>query len=230
MIEWSNQENIDENNFIVDPDHDYDIHNLSVKIKRGNSHIYKGDRIIAPDEETVQRLLTYINVTCINNNDYAEIIKNRKTIPPGDIFTSPVDFKQRPGQTIFIGRESVKSYKQRKVREIINSQVFNYTRNWSKEPYYYKNPNILDDKICIIQNTYDGSLPTALTICKAWHHKKINEGYYAKNSSYEVTTIENENFNVYTEDEGLTFSVKRKGPLFNVIVDDNGDHSAILKI
>lgn len=231
LIEWSkNQEDFGENNFTVDPDHDYDIKNLSVKIQRGNSHIYDGKKIIVPDRETIQRLLTYVYVTCINNKDYAEFIQKKNSISPYDIFTSPIDFKQRPGQTVFIGRESVRNYKQSKAREIINSQIFSHIRNWSKEPYYYKNPKVLDGRICIIQNTYDGSLPTALTISKAWYHKKINEGYQPKNSSYEVKVIETENFDIYTEEDGLTFSVKRKGPLLNIIVDDNGDHCAILDL
>ena len=180
LYEYSkNPKSFGDNDFIIDPTHEYNIETLS-SIFKDNSVIYNSDhRIIVPDEEVKKRLIYFLN-TIIKNRPFAiEKYITKKSIE--GYYQTISDFASNPNQIIFLNNKSItdwinslvhKEYKNNKIQNSINRNTI--------EPYFYSNNNIYNGSPVIIQNVKDHDLQRAITVSNLWNKNHINAGFNAE--------------------------------------------------
>lgn len=227
IYEWSqNPDEFDHENYIVIPDHIYNLDNLELKFStKTNAVFYKKNKIIVPDKETINRLLMFVNISYLNDSFLAHRYKNKKNICSYKFYSSINDFRPIKNQLIFIGKTSITQWKKYQERASIRNQnyVLSYTLPDTKEPYYYRNDNIKNGKLMIIQNVEFGYFDTALKVSKMWQNTsynnqddehqqlptRVNIGYYESNIPSDIKLPNKPSFKVYTE-QGLSHESDQK--------------------
>lgn len=172
-----NPEDFDESWFVVDPEHDYDIEKLNKKLTKNNSVMYNsGGYLIVPTQETITRLMSYLDIQLLTDKPGIMSLANVKTIEK--YYQSVSDFKPADNQLIFTSSDSVKRWK--KEAEKIEG-IFTVSQNLiprSIEPYFYRTPKISNNRLHIIQNIRSGSPEDAAIVSYKWIKDKINLGYF----------------------------------------------------
>jgi len=228
LFEWANDsENFGMDNFKIIPNHKYDLKKLNSRIIRGNDVLYKGNRLIVNDEETAKRLINFVKVSSLNDSTIIDRYKNKRIIDGSSLYTSIVDFRTEKKQLVFLNREGVLQWKMEKSRDLANSNVYSQPRPWNKEAYYYRNLNIENGKLMIIQNTEDGDFPSALAVSKMWETRTINPGYNPDPDIY--VPEDGLKFEVFTEEGKYHESGKSKSLItLKIFGYDDGSYGAVL--
>lgn len=218
-------------NYIIDEDHVYNIENIEFENKlefSRNNIFYRDSKIIAPDLDTIKRLIMFVKVSYLN--DYSLFRRYRhKKIMKGSLFYNDVDdFIPEKNQLIFIDSKSIEQWKDKKLKNV--STVVYRPLSENIEPYYYRNIFIKNGEIMILQNTENGDYLSALAASQVWEKSEINPGYYLKTDS--IILPESPSFKVYTAAEGITHESDTKSseasPLLNIFGYEDGTYAAIL--
>lgn len=229
--------------FIVIKDYKYDSDQFGSKIFEGSIFL-EDKKIIVPNKEIIKRLVSYVKVASLNDSTLEIAKKNDVNINPSLLYTSPKDFKQYPKQYIFFGRKSLLEWNRKNNLKGFNKdldiQILSYVNPSLTEPYYYRNQNIYDGNIVIIQNTDLGDLPSALLVSQEWERDnpdggmRKNLGYYVSklNLYYKFPNLERLAFEVFTE-KGMTHQsdveMATNEKRLSVFGYEDGTYAAILR-
>lgn len=231
LVEWAQDpEKFSVDNFHIDVDHEYDIRSMGNRIVRGNNSVmYHRNKIIVPDQDTAERLVTFVKVSVYNDPNIRDRYLDLKVVDGASFFTSISDFRREKKQLVFMSREATLQWKMEKSRELVNTNVFSQPRSWVAEPYYFRNLNIEGGKLMIVQNTREGDFPSALAVSKMWETRAINPGY---DPDEDIFVPEKElAFEVYTE-EGKShesdIKPTKQNPRLRIFGYDDGSYAAVL--
>lgn len=212
--------------FVVDPDHEYDIESLDKKlILEGNNVMYKNGKLIVPSESIITRLIGYLKIQLVNDKPGVLELANSSKIE--DYYQTVSDFKSAPNQLIFTNINGVIRWKREMARVESSSEISQNLRPRTSEPYFYKAPKIKKGTLHIIQNVQDGSLKNAVAVSYKWIKDKVNIGF----SEPDMTALPEDISYVSYTNNGIVPGGKHSGKteeVSSVIFYDNGTYGAIL--
>lgn len=222
LYEWSqNPSKFGPKNYVVVKGHTYDLEKVGYRMNR-NAEFYKSNSIIVTDKETISKLISFVNVSALNDSTLERRYKSKKSVDVSAFFKYLTDFKSEQNQIIFLSKGSIVSW----LSKIDDGkfEVSQYLKPDAKTPYYYRNISIENGKLMLLQNTKLKSFASALAVSKEWEHSKTNVGYNPIN----IFVEENPNFEVYT-DEGMTHRSDKKGDfVYKIFGYDDGTFAALL--
>lgn len=240
LYEWSHDPiNFNKNSFIIIQNYSYNnIKSLSDKFIRYNTVLYRDNRLIVPNNDCINKLLKFVYVMSFNDNSIIDRYKNKLHFPGNIAYSELSDFNMSDDQVLFLDRESLVKWKRSTTKNLemkVNYDLYSL----NKEPYYYRNINVLDGTLCIIQNTMKRDFNSALIISKSWENVRINIGYNPIELEENIDT-NSIMFEVYTKN-GLTHSSDKFVPQFknefdksNIILKifgyDDGSFAALLPL
>lgn len=161
-----------QDNYHISPNYEYkNIYMLGEKVVRNKANpvLYNSNKLIVPDTETANRLISYAKLKFFNDYSKKELYKNLERINAKKFFSSLDEFRNDNKQLIFTSVNSLMKWKNRK----LNYTVLNDLDAKTKSPYYY----MYKDKLCIIQNV-KGNKENAQYVSMYWKEHKLNKGYF----------------------------------------------------
>jgi hypothetical protein len=176
--------------FIVTKKHTIDLEKLGRRLYReGNDMMYESNLLKVPNKKVKKALVSYVKVVEHNFPKLLAVIKNATMIP--GYFKDISDFRADESQLIFLNQESLVRWKKEKQKLEYRKNVFKLLQPTIDEPYFYVNPNILNNKVLMIQNT--SSIENAIQLIDKWQKDKINQ------TSSEIGTVEVPDYNLYDQ-------------------------------
>jgi len=134
-------------------------------------------KIIVPNENTRDRLLTHVRVASLNDSTLASQYKDKKVMDGNVVYKNISDFRRSEKCLLFMGAQSVMRWKRENEKLNTKYTVSISVQPDSTIPYYYRNHLIEGGRLMIIQNTVFKDFPAALAVSGQWVKNKINEGY-----------------------------------------------------
>lgn len=209
--------------FKIDPEHVYRIGDLNKMLYVEGNRIMLDDslgtpRLIVPNENMIDRLVSHVRVSGINDKKTLLNYSDRKIID--GYYKTIADFVQRKNEIKFISRKAMRTWyvKTREEQGRTSNTILSYiTSKEDNEPYFMSSNRIRNGKICLVQkiekgSSKDESLRKALKVCAYWRDHKVNLGS-------NVEPLEDiPEYNLYTDDEEI--SVGEVGELY---VYERGD-------
>ena len=128
--------------------------------------INKGPKLVMYNEDFYDKVKLYLTSFNLSDNDVPILIR--------DYYQYLTDFKEFPNTLIFLNNETLNAWQQNHTtiyHQIIPLQPG--TTQYTIYPYIYKTNY---GKMFIIQNTFNNTLETALSICDYWDNVHINIG------------------------------------------------------
>jgi len=160
--------------FIVVPNHIYNVSKLKCKLFTANNDvIYLKGKIVVTSDEMKERLVEYAKVYEFNNKNDLESYKYRTKL--ANTFNIISDFKHRDGELMFETKKDLLD--NIKKRDFASIHLVPDLTGSAREPYFYRNSNINNGKLCIMQNVPMRSLNNTLHTTRKWNIDKINMGY-----------------------------------------------------
>lgn len=136
--------------------------------------LVKNGKIILYDDEFAQKIVLmlkdYHNITLGYNVEPIQFIQ--------DFYSKDIDFIQRPNTRIFASEMDLAAWLTALSASGDFIRYFNIYHQMearlevSVDPYLFKH----NGRIYIVQNTYAGSVKSALVVCEIWHEHKVNVG------------------------------------------------------
>lgn len=223
LYEYSKDpENFGEDNFVVVPDHEYDISSIGNQLVPNNKVMYQNKKLITLSYDMTSRLLSFLEVKLVN--DRSEVLEYKDRVVLKDYFRTLSDFRSTPEQYIFLTKESMLRWRDEKYSRN-NEQIVSYFIRDTVEPYIFRHPKFIKGKISIIQNVKDGDLDLCLEVGEKWAKDKVNIGYHPTKK----LASERVHYTVYSED-GSTEIVSGDGEKVYVIEYFDGEFAAILPL
>jgi hypothetical protein len=248
LYEWAqNPSKFGENNFIVYEGRTFTEYGVDANIKGSNittlfelgvrhKGFYYKSKIIVPDKETITKLISYVRVSALNDSNLERNYKYKRFMNQSPFYKSITDFKPSKDQFIFIGKGGLVSwlaYNPPNSFDMKINVISSSLHPYSETPYYYRNMNIQDGRVMLIQNTRASDFASALAVSKEWLNG-TNVGYDPNEYSGGIYIEDNPSFEVYTT-EGLTHkSVHKSGEngenenVYTIFGYDSGTYAAIL--
>lgn len=170
-------ETFGDDSFIVDPKHEYNIEGLNKSLyKEGNNIIYREDKIIVNSENIKKGLISYLKVSLLNDRYAVKEFADHKSIDKYYQIIS--DFRAADGQLVFLNKNGLIRWRNETVKKMSGGAMVSPSPlKDTKDPYYYRNPNIRNNKLMIVQNVKGGKLDRALAVSQKWKESGINIGY-----------------------------------------------------
>lgn len=166
----------DENWFVVDPDHEYNIEDLDKKLVEGTSVMYNEDGyLIVPSEGTISKLMGYLQIKLANDKPGVMSLSSARKMD--DYYQSISDFRTAPNQLIFTSENGIFRWKRDTARSESNRIVSQNLLSSATEPYFYKTHKIKNGLLHIIQNVRGGDLKNATAVAYKWIKDRVNVGY-----------------------------------------------------
>jgi hypothetical protein len=183
--------------FIVKRDHEYNIEELDKRLFiEDNNVIYDGKtkRMIVTSKEMRNRLTVYIKTNLKTNQRMMVDMKNRKTIDT--YYQGIVDFRRNEEEIVFTSRLGLLKWKISLQYDDNYSNIFPRIIPFVKEPYYFRNFKIKNNKIMIVQNVEDNDKNRAIMVSHLWNRERINYGYSLplKDQAIPYTVFNSEGF------------------------------------
>lgn len=222
LIEFANYPNSFGNkNFSIRPNHDYavPVEGLGTRLKRKNAYFYSGGKIVVHDEETRDRLILYAKVSAYNDPSILKRYKEKQVIDGPSYYKCLSDFRQASNQLLFSNPQDLIAWKSKMSTQRVDENLVSPIPlpNETK-PYYYRNLNIENGRLIIIQNTIKGDFPSALAVSKNWEIKHVNTGYNTLPRA------------LAQEDKDISFEVFTEEGMSHFSYADKSDNKIILKI
>lgn len=246
-------ENFGINNYVIIPDYYYNLEivNYELPPHKSSNPFYSGGNIVVPDKDTANRLIKYAQTRSLRDSFLIENYINKTYIDNSQFFSSISDFRSEKNQLVFLNKSSLIAWKKSITQKHDNEKDVKFIKDKTEmhisvnpsphktEPYYYRNINIQDGRLMILQNTSTGDFISALTVSKEWEITGTNIGY---SSSLTIMTKEDKitskksalplkeelAFEVYT-DEGLTKQNDIQNDyVMKLFGYDDGSYAAIL--
>ncbi len=224
LFEYSrNPKEFSEENFIVIPNHKYNIETLYKKLIPDNDVMYRDGKLIVLSEDIADRLTAFLQVQLLNDTPGLKGYKDRTVIK--DYYRTLSDFRKSEGQLVFLTRSSLLRWKSEKARNAGQTLIVSYIRPTFVEPYFFRNTNVAKGRLALIQNVETGSLEKALTVAEKWAKDRVNPGFRVEIGP----AAERVTYTVYTKD-GKEETVKPLGKeeRVNVIKYPNNEYAALL--
>nr|QBK86209.1 MAG: hypothetical protein LCMAC102_00030 [Marseillevirus LCMAC102] len=224
LFEYSqNPKKFSEENFIVIPDHKYDIETLDKKLIPDNNVMYRDGKLIVLSEDIADRLTAFLQVQLLNDTPGLKNYKDRTVIK--DYYRTLSDFRKSEGQLVFLTRSSLLKWKSEKIRIAEQTLIVSYIRPTFVEPYFFRNTNVAKGRLMLIQNVENGSLEKALTVAEKWAKDRVNPGFRVEIGP----AAERVTYTVYTKDgEEEVVKPSGKEEHVSVIKYPNNEYAALL--
>lgn len=175
LYEYMNNDRNDDI-FIVNPDHEYDINLVDQdNFERFNDIFYLKKKIVVPNEKIMNNLKDYIRVFEKNYPDILESYSDRLFLR--DYYSRLEDFRQVKDQIVFIDNAEFEEWYKNK--EGGRGIVYNNLQPLRKEAYLVNLPG--KSEMVLIQNVEGGSKQKAKYVSAVWNRDRINIGYFPKN-------------------------------------------------
>jgi hypothetical protein len=205
-----NSKILDSNDFIIKPNHIYDIYSLNKKLLINNPAIYQNGKIIVTTEKTRENLINFLKVSLSTN--YERVISYKSRTIVKNYYTRLNDFRVKRNQIIFNSKREVLFYLLlKKSNHSINTIKNNieYDDVLPENPYYYRNYNINNGKLAIAQTLSDPYENTTfidpinlLYVSDTWYLNRINVGHIYNLGLDDKKIIDKEHIRyvIYNED------------------------------
>lgn len=163
--------------FVVKPNHVYQIENLNKKLfVEGNDVMYDdNEKMIVSSNEMLLKLVSYIQVNIQNNYENLKNMKYQKIVDT--YYQGLVDFRQTKEEIIFTSKLSLLRWKDSLKYQNNFNYIFPRIIPFIKQPYFYNNYKIFNNKIMLVQNVEDGDIKRAITVSHIWNKERINKGF-----------------------------------------------------
>lgn len=227
-------------NYTIISNYYYDLEIVTYELppKKSSNPFYSGESMVVPDEETAIRLIKYAQTRSIRDSFLIENYINKTRIDNSQFFSSISDFKSEKNQLVFLNKASLIAWKNSITQKTYTKDVYFLKDKdemyvsvnpspYKTEPYYYRNNNIQDGRLMILQNTSTGDIISALTVSKEWEITGTNIGYSPESLLTTTSSLEESAFEVYTE-EGLTHISKKSKYVMKLFGYNDGSYAAIL--
>ena len=156
-----------------------------------NNLLFQKGKLIVPTESLKSKLVSFLKTKLMIDQDSVLNFSTKKVLDES-VFSSISDFRNKEDQILFMDRASLKEWNDNR-DELGNNIVKNKIDEKTLEPYFYKNVNIFNGSLVIIQNVEGESIQNAVAVSKKWKHDKINIGFYpAKTNPYPSDIIKKE--------------------------------------
>lgn len=172
--------------FVIEGDHVYDIETLNKRLFiEDNEVMYdKRGRMIVTSREMRDRLLTYIKTNLKTNPQTMVDMRNKKTIET--YYQGIVDFRQNEEEIVFTSRLGLLKWKMSLQYKDSYDSIFPRIIPFVKEPYYFRNFKIKNNRIMIVQNVEENHKQRALSVSHIWNKERINMGYSCPTSKERI--------------------------------------------
>lgn len=228
LYEWAqNPKTFGKNNFIVIENHNYSLSTAGYVFNR-NRNFYQGKKLIVPDEDTMQRLIIFAEVSASNDSKLSLKYKNKKNINVYRLFLTLSDFKHENQQLIFIGKTPLETWITKHTTGNDPDKISAKLLPSNEEPYFYRNFSIKNGILSIIQNTKNKDIATAVIVSREWNNVNTNIGYNPKLELY--GGVDDVSYDIYNY-QGLIDQVKssKKGKIVaNIFRYADNTYAAIL--
>lgn len=228
LFEYSrNPKKFGKNSFIVVRDYEYNIETLKKRLipPKKNKVMYRDKKLIVTSKTIRNKLIYYLSTSLLNNREAVENYYKRVII--SNYYKNAMDFKQNKNQIVFVDRSGILRWKQEEKRRKISNKISSSILYSLREPYFYRNSNIRQGSIALVQNVDDvdgKSLERAISVGKKWAEDQVNSGYFTEiNSDSSKVSLE------IFEPEGSVKSYHKKNlPKVYVLEYPKGNFSALL--
>lgn len=211
--------------FIVVPDHKYNLEKLNKRLYiKDNDVMLKNGKLIVPSEEVRNKLMDYLKIEIANDEPGVLSLPSRGTIR--NYYQSISDFRPVDNQLIFTSVTGIRRWIEEKLNAKNIGTVSQILLPQTKEPYFYRNPNIKRGQLVIIQNVSDGDISRAKTASLRWLKDKVNIGFDVQPKK----NIDQHTYSIYSE-SGQTKKItktKNKYESIPVFLYGNGTFAALL--
>lgn len=220
------------NNYVIIPDHYYDLSKQGKMLVRFNEVFYDSGtdmstngKLIITSESLLKRMLDFLALSLKIN--YETIRKFKNNVLVRNYYRTLSDFKHRPNQIIFMNKESIKRWIIEKTEKTDMNMITGIPVPSKQNAYIYRNIKINNGLPIIIQNVTGrdldegyivtalgaerGNTPTlvrSLGVASTWEQIKVNPGY---DPIFRPDLLYNANYIIYNE----------KGVFTNVTIDPN---------
>ncbi len=166
LFEYSKNKDV---KFKVIPDYEYS--EIS-SVFSENKDIYRDGKIIVNNLEIKNRLLFHLKNNLLQDNSFVERYKNLYNM--NDYYTSIFDFKKQKIGHLFLEKSALKRWMERAMNK---NYIFSNVMINTIHPYYYKNFDVHDGKLLIVQNVEGGKKDVAAFVSENWNKNSVNLGY-----------------------------------------------------
>jgi hypothetical protein len=190
---------LDSDDFVIKPNHIYNIKSLNKLLIPNNPVIYQNGKIIVTTEKTRDNLINFLKISLSTNYEKVMSYSNRTIV--NDFYKNVSDFRKVKNQLVFNDVDTLYSWNLTK-SSLNNINVIKTGQDETEieiNPYYYRNYKVNEGKIAIAQQVRDFSLKNLLNISNIWDNERKNVGY-SGNETFNVREIDpkNESYIVYT--------------------------------
>jgi hypothetical protein len=185
-------------NFIVNPNHKYDINSLNKKLILNNPVIYQNGKIIVSTNKTRDNLINFLKISLSVNQEYVMSYANRTIVK--NYYEQLSDFRKTSNQLIFDSDLGLLLYFKTKNNIKYHNKIRKYLepKELSITPFYYRDYKINNGKIAILQQNDFSDLNDALRVSEMWGNDRENgmieftnyTGSFEKEVNYIVYTNE----------------------------------------
>lgn len=207
--------------FIVIPDHIYDIQKLGQRFyKDKNDIIYtKSGKFIVTNELTMEKLLNYLKLCLLK--DEPGVLLLSETLEITNYYQNISDFRNVESSLVFNSKDAVSRWLEN-LEKKDKLKIETSLSSTETEPYFYKSFKINNNDLVLIQNVQDGDLEKAKTVSMKWIKDKVNIGYNPE--------LSNDDISHYTfTNLGKVSKIKKATKEYaNVILYDDQTYGALL--
>jgi len=207
-----NDGTISSENFVVIPDHDYDVDNMDVHFDLQSPNIYQDGKIIVTSRKMRSELINTVNAYKLSNRQKLVAYSERISLQDeGKVYSDATS-------TVFVGKQALRSWLATRSDDIyVIKTSLNHN---SKLPYFFKHFILTGDVVVMIQNVAGGSLAKAFTVGSIWMRENKNIGYDPQKLE------EPESYFIYSEQERN--EVKLNPKQVNLIEYTTGDIACVI--
>lgn len=232
-------ESFDEDDFVVNDKHVYNLDLLEKKFIKDTPVIYWKGKIIVPNEQTRDHLLSYLEAMVANDKDGVMAMKDSQAIE--GYYQNLSDFRSSVDQLVFTSKNAVMRWRNSRILEEgkTRSEVMDVEDQDTLEPYYYRNPKIKREHLMIVQNVIDFSEKStkgdsdlelsrdrAISVAYRWLKDNTN----AMADAPILDNVANISYVIYSREQGFNETrVQRKTKEYvSLIKYANGRYGALL--
>lgn len=204
------------NNTVIIPNHDYKIKTLGRKLTTNNNFFNKDNQLIVDSETTLNKLIFYLKHN-FKSIRIIELISSQEYLI--GFYTNIQDFIQQPNVNLLLGTISFENW-----LISLNNNYVTFINNKlnlsSKEPIFFKNPNINSGKLVIIQNVINGDKSRAISVSINYSKLLVNTGYYTLSQTDTNESLDG-NIMIFKYKENKFYSESKKSKIMILQYFDN---------
>ena len=163
-----NRGHLAKKDFVVDPDHSYNLRAIGSSLTPNSEYIYQGDKMIVRSKQVRDSLLYLVDALRLSDE------KKLMSYSERHVIESEVKVDPAPDEIVLVGRDALVSWLLTK--QVDSDTIVSWFIPTAKLPYYF----LYGDHIYLVQNVFEGTYDRAYNVAQMWSASHENPGYYAQ--------------------------------------------------